>query len=66
MSKLEQITKAIVSLPPEEFARLRDWFAEYEADQWDRQIERDAAEGKFERLAEVALADHKAGRTKPL
>jgi hypothetical protein len=44
----------------------RDWFQSYLADEWDRQIEADAAAGKLDHLAREALAEHKAGRTKPL
>ena len=44
----------------------RDWFLEFEADAWDRQIERDANAGKLDSLARKALEDHAAGRTTPL
>ena len=36
------------------------------ADEWDRQIERDAAAGKFDKIIAKADADFKAGRCKPL
>jgi hypothetical protein len=45
---------------------LRAWFQSYLADEWDKQIVSDVKAGKFDRLARQALADHKAGRTKPL
>ncbi len=37
---------------------LRDWFATFDAESWDRQMEADAREGKLERLSEGALRDH--------
>jgi len=66
MTRLEIIEKSVTELSPEELARFRDWFAEFQAAQWDRQFETDARAGKLDRLAEEALADHRAGRTKPL
>ena len=50
MSKLEQIESQISSLSAEELARFREWFAEFDAEAWDRQIERDLAAGKFDDL----------------
>ena len=66
MTRLEKIEKSVTELSPEELARFRDWFEEFQATQWDRRIEADAKAGKLDRLAEEALADHRAGRTKPL
>lgn len=66
MTKLEKIEKDIASLSPGEVARLAEWFAEFRADLWDRQIEADAKAGRLDKIAEQALADHRAGRTKPL
>ena len=66
MTKLEKIEQDIASLSPAEVFKLGSWFAEFHADAWDQQIAEDSAAGKFDRMAEKALADHKAGRTKPL
>ncbi len=49
-----------------ELAAFRRWFNEYDSVEWDKQVERDAAAGKFDRLAEKALADHKEGRTEEI
>ena len=35
-------------------------------DTWDRQIDADIKAGRLDRLAEEALADHRAGKTRPL
>jgi hypothetical protein len=35
-------------------------------DAWDRQIDADIKAGKLDRLAEEALAEHRAGQTRPL
>jgi hypothetical protein len=66
MTKLEKIEQAISALSPEELASFRRWFAQFAGDDWDRQIEADMLSGKLADLAEEAIADHRAGRTKPL
>lgn len=66
MTTFEAITAAIAELSPEQEARLRDWLNERAEADWDKQIERDEAGGKLDALAERALADYRAGRTRPL
>ena len=63
MSKVESIEQQIKALSPEELAQLRAWFDEFDWGLWDRQLERDAAAGKLDALAEKALRDHAAGKT---
>ena len=64
MTKLEEIESAITRLPPDELAKLRDWFEEFASQQWDAQIERDAKAGKLDWFAEEARAELAAGRTR--
>jgi hypothetical protein len=66
MTRVEQLEQQIVQLDPEEFAQLREWLMEQDWSEWDRQIERDAASGKLDRLVKQALADHAAGKSRPL
>ncbi len=66
MGKIEKLEQEIRELTEAELAELRRWFAEFDAEAWDRQIEADAKAGKLDRLAEKALRDHAEGRTKPL
>jgi hypothetical protein len=66
MSRVEQIEQQIIALGPDEFRALREWFEQYEAEVWDRQIEEDARSGKLTRLAKRALRDYEAGRTTKL
>ncbi|UCI10151.1 hypothetical protein [Mesorhizobium sp. B1-1-8] len=66
MTKLEQIEKSIAELSPDELKAFAAWFEELQADMWDRQIGADAKAGRLDKLAEQALADHRAGRTRPL
>ncbi|HEU4451785.1 MAG TPA: hypothetical protein VFR81_01960 [Longimicrobium sp.] len=63
---IQEIEKAVIDLPPEQLARFRAWFLEYDAQVWDRKIEEDVAAGRLDRLAEEVLANHRAGRTRPL
>jgi len=62
MSTVQEIEQAIRALPASELAALRDWFAEYDAEMWDRQMERDIAAGRLDRFADEALKDLKEGR----
>jgi hypothetical protein len=66
MSRLEAIEGEIERLSPEELARFRDWFLEFDAEAWDRQIESDARTGKLDALAESASHDEEVGRTTDL
>ncbi len=66
MTRVESLEREIAKLTPEELAAFREWFANYDADAWDRQIEDDVRAGKLDRLADVALAAHDRGETKGL
>jgi len=63
MSKLEQ---EIQQLSREELAAFREWFVQYDSEEWDRQIEDDALSGKLDALASEALTAHEAGKTREL
>jgi hypothetical protein len=66
MSPLEAIERQIEQLSPEELAKLREWFANYDAAVWDRQFETDVHAGKLDSLAERALRAHAAGQSTEL
>jgi hypothetical protein len=66
MSTVDEIEAAISKLPPQDFARVRDWLLERDNLLWDKQIEADAAAGRLDSLVEEIERDIKAGRTKPL
>jgi hypothetical protein len=66
MGKVEKIEREIRELTREELAELREWFAAFDADAWDRQIEADTRAGKLDALAEEALKAYEAGKTKKL
>lgn len=66
MTRVQRLEREIQELTSDELAAFRRWFQEYDAAVWDEQIEQDAAAGRLDKLAEKALADHKAGRTKEM
>jgi flagellar motility protein MotE (MotC chaperone) len=66
MTRVEAIEEEIKKLSSGELAELRDWLLENEWAEWDEQIERDAAEGKLEKLFSKARADHAAGKSTKL
>ena len=66
MTSVEDIEKAVAELAPDQLARFRTWFDEFEAERFDRRIERDANSGKLDRLAEQALSDFRAGRAREI
>ena len=63
MSRVEHIEGEVKSLGLDELKAFRDWFAQYDAEAWDEQIEADAKNGKLRSLAERALRDHESGRS---
>jgi hypothetical protein len=66
MSKVKDIENQVKGLSPEELATFRQWFAQFDADAWDRQFEADVKAGKLDALAQRALQDHTAGRSTEL
>ena len=66
MGKVERIEQEVQALSPEELARFRAWFLEYDWAAWDHQLEEDVQGGRLDDLAEKALRDHAAGKTTPL
>lgn len=63
---VEDIEKAITQLPQEQLREFRAWYEKFDSDAWDAQIETDAMEGKLDSLADAAISDHKAGKSKKL
>jgi hypothetical protein len=66
MTKVEKIEQDIRKLDRKELLAFRRWFREYDSDEWDRQIEEDVRAGKLDKLAEEALAEHHAGKSKEI
>ena len=63
---VKESEQAVAQLSKDQLAEFRAWYEQFDAEVWDRQIEEDIAAGKLGALADAAIADHKAGRTKKL
>lgn len=66
MTKVEQLEMEVQSLAPDELTAFRAWFAEYDWQIWDRELERDVAAGKLDAFAAEALAEYERGETTKL
>jgi hypothetical protein len=63
---IEDIEIAVAKLPPDQFAKFRDWFEAFDAARFDQKIERDAKAGKLDGLADQAMDDLRKGRAREL
>ena len=59
MSTVEEIESAIERLSDAEVAELKAWL-------WDREIETDAVAGHLDALADEAISEHRATKSRPL
>jgi hypothetical protein len=66
MLSLEKIQMEIEALPEEDFARLRQWFAEKDWERWDEQLESDIETGKLDFLLDEASAAKMQGELREL
>lgn len=63
---VKEIEGAIQQLSASELAELAAWFAEYQAQAWDKQIEEDLDAGRLDSLLEEVEAEYSSGQAKPL
>ena len=63
---VKELENAIAQLSPGELNAFSQWFEEFLADAWDRQIEADARSGRFDKAVKQADDDFEAGRCTPL
>lgn len=66
MTTIERLEQEITRLSPSELTQFRAWYARFDANAWDQQIEKDASSGKLDALADAALRAHTAGCSKVL
>jgi hypothetical protein len=62
MSTIQEIEQAIRNLAPQDLAALRHWFAAFDAEIWDHQMEQDVEAGRLDWLAKEALRALSEGR----
>ncbi len=65
MNNVHQLELAVKDLSPKERAEFRAWYADFEQDLWDEQLEADIRAGKLDWLAKDAVDDLKSGRCTP-
>ncbi len=63
-TNLLEIETAVTQLSPAQLADFRAWFAEFEAQRWDQQVEADVKAGRLDSLADEALRELREGRTR--
>jgi hypothetical protein len=63
---INEIEQAITKLSPEELISFREWFEEYCAQVWDKQIDQDTKSGRLNRLISEVDEEYDAGLSKPL
>ncbi len=67
MSTVAEIIQAVKQLDEREKGEFLEKLKEVDFDDaWDREMKADAAAGKFDRLMEEAVREHREGRTLPL
>ncbi len=62
MRSIEEIEAEIAKLTPAEVRNVAKWLEKFLAEEWDKQIEADAKNGRLDFLFEEAEAERKAGR----
>ena len=63
---IKEIKTIIAQLPPPELADLTEWFEEFQADAWDRQIANDVKAGRFEAILQRVDEQAESGQCRPL
>ena len=63
---LGDIKNAVSSLSQDQLSQFRSWYEQFDKELWDKQIERDAKNGRLDAIAGAALADHAAGKSRRL
>jgi len=63
---IKEIESAIAQLPSSELAELAKWFAAFQAQAWDEQLEQDVKSGRLDTLLKQAEQDFAQGQCEPL
>ncbi len=66
VTRIEEIKKAVVSLPVNEYRQFRDWFFDRDWEQWDKQIQADSESGKLDFLLKEAMDEKSRGKLRDL
>ena len=66
LTTVHEIERAIAALTPQQLAELYAWLDQYDPQAIDARLKADLDAGRIDERITRALADHKAGNTKPL
>ncbi|OGS04948.1 MAG: hypothetical protein A3G41_04630 [Elusimicrobia bacterium RIFCSPLOWO2_12_FULL_59_9] len=66
MTRVQLLEREIKKLDRANLAAFRNWFRKYDAEAWDRQVERDVHAGRLDKFAAEAFAARKAGKTREI
>ncbi len=63
---IQELESEVAQLAKPDLAAFTQWFEDFVADSWDKQIETDIATGKLDHLAKQADAQFESGHCTPL
>lgn len=63
---LIEVERAVAKFSTEDFEAFRNWFADFEMSQWDKEIEEDSKAGRLDAMLGKAMEDYRAGRASDL
>ncbi len=66
MNRVENLEGQVKQLTGEELMAFREWFAQFDAEAWDRQFESDVQNGRLDEVAAKALRHYNEGRATEL
>ncbi|MDP9177783.1 MAG: hypothetical protein M3O61_08890 [Gemmatimonadota bacterium] len=66
MTRIEKLEREVTALDPDELSEFRRWFADFDAEAWDQQLEADAESGALNAFVADEVDAHRAGRSRPL
>ena len=62
----EEISEEIMRLPQDQLQKFREWYQVLDSGKWDDQIASDANDGKLDEIADRAMKEYRAGKSRPI
>jgi hypothetical protein len=63
---MTELERKVKNLSQSDFEKFREWFMEYDWENWDESIEKDLNAGKLDQLISEAKEEFKAGKAREL
>jgi hypothetical protein len=64
--QIQEVKRIIAGLAPNEMTEFRAWFADYDAEAWDKQFEEDVKAGRLDNMSQKAINDFRKGNCREL